>query len=285
MCGADRDMGERGVCSQGSAIRVSRAALHMYEEPPISGERGSGTVFFSGCSLRCVFCQNKDISRGADKGQALTPSELSDIFLRLQDEGAHNIHLVTPTHFADGIAEALGKARPHLLIPVIYNTSGYERVETLRRLEGLVDIYMPDFKYASSELAAKYSSAPDYPEVVSAAICEMFRQTGAYAYGEDGMLKRGTVVRHLVLPSCRRDSMLVLDALARLLPPKEILLSLMSQYTPEFYEGDLRELRRRITSFEYNSVLEHAASLGFDGFMQGRGSATAEYTPSFKSQG
>ena len=283
MCGADRERGERGVCSQGSDIRISRAALHRYEEPPISGSRGSGTVFFSGCTLRCVFCQNKDISRGVDVGRAVTPSELADIFFKLEAEGAHNINLVTPTHFLDGIEKALKEAKPHLSIPVVYNTSGYERVESLCRLEGLVDIYLPDFKYASGELAAKYSSAPDYAEVASGAICEMFRQTGAYKYGEDGLLKRGLVVRHLVLPSSRLDSMRVLDILATLVPTNDVLLSLMSQYTPEFYEGDLTALSRRVTSFEYNSVLEHAQSLGFDGFMQSRASASAVYTPDFKA--
>ena len=283
MCGADRERGERGVCSQGSDIRISRAALHRYEEPPISGSRGSGTVFFSGCTLRCVFCQNKDISRGVDVGRAVTPSELADIFFKLEAEGAHNINLVTPTHFLDGIEKALKEAKPHLSIPVVYNTSGYERVESLCRLEGLVDIYLPDFKYASGELAAKYSSAPDYAEVASGAICEMFRQTGAYKYGEDGLLKKGLVVRHLVLPSSRLDSMRVLDILATLVPTNDVLLSLMSQYTPEFYEGDLTALSRRVTSFEYNSVLEHAQSLGFDGFMQSRASASAVYTPDFKA--
>ena len=282
MCGADRGAGERGVCAQGSDIRISRAALHPYEEPPISGARGSGTVFFSGCSLRCVFCQNRDISRGVDTGRALTPVELSEVFLRLQDEGAHNINLVTPTHFADGVRSALEIAQPHLSIPVVYNTSGYERVETLRSLEGLIEIYMPDFKYASGELAAKYSAAPDYPEVCAEAIAEMFRQTGAYEYGDDGMLKRGTLIRHLVLPSRRADSMRVFDILATILPPGDVLISLMSQYTPEFYEGEYRELHRRVTSFEYDSVLAHARSLGFDGFMQGRSSASSVFTPDFK---
>lgn len=282
MCGADRDAGERGVCSQGSSVRISRAALHFYEEPPISGTRGSGTVFFSGCSMRCVFCQNRDISRSVDTGRILTPEELSRVFLRLQEEGAHNINLVTPTHFADKIAEALRLCRPYLSIPVVYNTSGYERVETLRTLEGLVDIYMPDFKYASRELAAKYSSAPDYPKVCVKAIGEMFRQTGEYIFGDDGMLKRGTLIRHLCLPSHRADSMNVFDILAAAVPPQKVLVSLMSQYTPEFYDGEYKELRRRITSFEYESVLSHAKALGFDGFMQGRASASAVYTPDFE---
>ena len=282
MCGADRDAGERGVCLQGASIRISRAALHAYEEPPISGTRGSGTVFFSGCSLRCVFCQNRDISRGESAGDLLSVRELSEIFLRLQGEGAHNINLVTPTHFAHKIAEALRECRQKLSIPVVYNTSGYERVETLRSLEGLVDIYMPDFKYASAELAAKYSSAPDYPQVCAEAIREMFRQTGAYEYDDDGMLRRGLLIRHLCLPSCRADSMKVFDILSTILPPEQVLISLMSQYTPEFYTGEYKELKRRITSFEYESVLSHLRSLGFEGFMQGRASASSVYTPDFK---
>lgn len=282
MCGADRDKGERGVCGQSAEIRISRAALHMFEEPPISGERGSGTVFFSGCPLRCVFCQNMDISRGENVGRAVTPEELAEIFLRLEGEGAHNINLVTPTHFANGIAEALRIAKPRLSIPVVWNTSGYERVETLRLFEGLVDIYLPDLKYASSELAAKYSSAPNYTEVAKAALTEMYRQVGRYRYGEDGMLLGGVVVRHLILPACRQDSMAVLDILASSLPTDGILLSLMSQYTPEFYRGELSNLKRRVTTFEYNSVLDRAVALGFDGFMQGRGSASSKYTPAFE---
>lgn len=282
MCGADRQAGERGVCAEGGEIRVARAALHRYEEPPISGERGSGTVFFSGCSLRCVFCQNKAVSRGGSVGRQVSPRELADIFFELRDMGAHNINLVTPTHFADGVIRALELARPTLGIPVVYNTSGYERVETLRRFDRLVDIYLPDFKYASGELAKKYSAAPDYPEVAEAAISEMHRQVGKYIYGEDGMLKRGVVVRHLVLPSARRDSMAVLDRLSRIAPKNEILLSLMSQYTPEFAaDSGCSELCRRVTSFEYDSVLDYALSMGFEGFMQGRASATARYTPDF----
>lgn len=282
MCGVDRAANGRGVCRQGDTVRISRAALHMFEEPPISGTRGSGTVFFSGCSLRCVFCQNRDISRGEDIGSPVSASELADIFLRLEAEGAHNINLVTPTHFANGIITALELVKPRLSIPVVYNTSGYERVETLRGFEGLVDIYLPDFKYASRELAAKYSAAPDYPDVALSALSEMFRQVGEYSYGKDGMLKNGLVVRHLILPSGRRDSMEVLRLLSELLPVHDILLSLMSQYTPEFADDcQYSELRRRLTSFEYDSVLKYAEELGFDGFMQGREAATTVYTPDF----
>ena len=281
LCGVRRDLGERGVCGQGG-MSIARAAPHMFEEPPISGSRGSGTVFFSGCSLGCVFCQNRAISRGETAGKEVSPEELCRIFFELEAMGVHNINLVTPTHFADGVIKALELARPRLSIPVVYNTSGYERVETLRRFEGLVDIYLPDFKYSSSELSAKYSSAPDYGNVAEEAIKEMFRQTGRYVIGEDGMLRSGVVVRHLVLPSSRRDSMDVLLRLSRALPVKDILLSLMNQYTPDFAtDSRYKELHRRITSFEYSSVLEYAASLGFEGFSQGRASATAKFTPDF----
>lgn len=284
-CGADRASGEVGVCGQGNEIRISRAAPHMFEEPIISGQHGSGTVFFCGCPLRCVFCQNRDISRGHDAGRVVSAQALADIFLELQDLGVHNVNLVTPTHFARGIARALELAKPKLTIPVVYNTSGYELEESLKMFEGLVDIYMPDFKYVSSELSAKYSCAPDYAEVAERAIREMYRQVGRYQLGEDGMMTRGLLVRHLVLPAARHDSIAVLDTLARALPREDILLSLMSQYTPEFaQDAPYPELHRRITSFEYSSVVDHAQELGFEGFIQGRASASAKYTPDFKKE-
>lgn len=282
-CGADRSNGKVGFCGQTNEIRIARAALHHFEEPPISGTRGSGTVFFCGCTLRCAFCQNRDISRSGDTGRAVSARELCDIFLELQDMGAHNINLVTPTHFADGIIEALTLAKPKLRIPVVYNTSGYENVDTLRRFDGLIDIYMPDFKYASLELSQKYSSAHDYSEHAISAIAEMFRQVGKYRLDTDGIMQRGLLVRHLVLPAGRHDSVRVLSLLADTVPPSDILLSLMSQYTPEFaQDSPYRELHRRITSFEYDFVLRTATELGFDGFMQAKTSASAKYTPDFK---
>ncbi len=283
LCGVDRMSGELGFCGEGSMPRVARADLHMFEEPPISGTRGSGTVFFAGCSMRCVFCQNGAISRGGETWREVSAKELCDIFFELEGKGAHNINLVTPTHFSDTVREALVLAKPRLGIPVIYNTSGYERVEVLRSLEGLVDIYLPDFKYASEELALRYSSAADYPQVALTAICEMYRQRGRYIYDGEGMLASGVVVRHLVLPSHRRDSMEALSLLAGALPVRDILLSLMSQYTPEFaVECSYRELHRRVTTFEYRTVLAHAEALGFDGFMQDISSAVSAFTPDFK---
>lgn len=282
MCGVNRKGGERGYCGCGSTMRVARIALHPYEEPPISGSRGSGTVFFTGCSLRCVFCQNQDISRGAAEGKEFSPGELAGQLLALEEQGAHNINLVTPTHFADRIAETLKLARPHLHIPVVYNSSGYERVETLQCLDGLVDIYLPDFKYVSPELAQRYSDAPAYADIATDALREMFRQVGKPVFGSGDMLCRGVLVRHLVLPGCRKDSIAVLEKLRKLFLPDEILISVMSQYTPEFAKGAPdKALYRRLTDFEYKSVTEVAERLGFSGFFQERSSASAAYTPEF----
>lgn len=283
MCRADREGDGKGFCGESSEMRISRIALHPFEEPPVSGRHGSGTVFFCGCSLRCVFCQNRDISRGESRGRIYSPEKLADEMLALRDAGAANINLVTPTHFADRVAEALRLVKNGLDIPVVYNTSGYERAETLKTLDGLVDIYMPDLKYASSELADKYSSAPDYPTVALSAITEMYSQVGKYAYAADGTLSRGLLVRHLVLPGNRKDSIAALEALANAVPPEDILVSIMSQYTPDFaFDSPFPELHRRLTSFEYDSVVRAAERLGFEGFTQSRLSAVKEYTPEFK---
>ena len=283
MCGADRDAGETGVCGMGALPLVSRSGLHFYEEPPISGDRGSGTVFFCGCNLKCVFCQNKAISRGDATGEVMGAERLASLMLDIQAMGAHNINLVTPTHFADTVARALKAVKGKLSIPVVYNTSGYERVETLRLLEGLIDIYMPDLKYCSAELSEKYSSAPDYFEVAAEALREMYRQVGGVEYGEDGMLRRGVLVRHLVLPSARRDSIDVLRALCDILPKEDILVSVMRQYTPEFaMDCEFKELKRRLTTFEYESVADTARELGICGFFQGADSADKSFTPDFK---
>ncbi|MBE6577999.1 MAG: radical SAM protein [Ruminococcaceae bacterium] len=282
-CGARRGEGEKGFCGQTDKMLVSRIALHPYEEPPISGERGSGTVFFCGCSLGCVFCQNKDISRGSPRGTEYSPEELAEKLLELEANGAHNVNLVTSAHFATSVAQTLEIARKSLKIPVVYNSSGYEKIETLRLLDGLVDVYLPDFKYYSSELSEKYSSAPDYAEVATKALGEMYRQVGECVYDKEGLLKRGMIVRHLVLPTHRDDSKRVLEHLASILPTDKILLSLMSQYTPDFaLDQPYRELHRRLTSFEYRSVADTALELGFDGFFQERSSAKKDYTPNFK---
>ena len=284
-CGADRN--ERiGFCGEKDVIRVARIAPHAFEEPPISGTRGSGTVFFSGCPLHCVFCQNKDISRVGGLGKPMSAEALYGEIIKLLETGVHNLNLVTATQFVPQITPILEKlkASGELRVPVVYNSSGYEKVETLRMLDGLVDIYLPDFKYFSSELAAKYSGAPDYPSVAKAAIEEMFRQVGKYEYSteEPNLLERGLIIRHLVFPACRKDSIDVLRTLASFLPVRDVLLSLMSQYTPEFaLDSPYENLRRRLTSFEYSSVVEVASELGFDGFIQSKSSASANFTPNF----
>ena len=282
-CSVDRAQGETGFCKEAKDVTISRAALHLWEEPPISGSRGSGTIFFCGCNLHCVFCQNKLISRGGGNRKTISVNELASLMLEVRDMGAHNINLVTPTHFADSIAEALTLIRDDLNIPIVYNSSGYENISTLKMLDGLIDVYLPDFKYASSELARDYSSAPDYTEVAAKALCEMHRQVGSPVFDENGIIQRGMIVRHLVLPSCRHDSIKVLDILAELFSPDSIKLSLMSQYTPDFaLDTPFKNLHRKLTSFEYNSVLEHAISLGSDGYFQSLSSATSRYTPNFE---
>lgn len=283
-CGAEREAGKVGFCGMDAEIRVARAALHPFEEPPVSVEHGSGTVFFTGCSLRCVFCQNSAI-RSPESGRALSCKQLADLFLFLQEKGAENINLVTATHYADGVAEALRIAKPHLTIPVVYNCGGYERVETLRLLEGLVDVYLPDFKYVSGELSAAYSAASDYAEVATAALREMYRQVGAAQFDARGKMTRGVIVRHLVLPGCRTDSLEVLERVAAILPVADVRLSLMRQYTPDFApESAPKNLKRRVTSFEYECVMARAEELGFEGFFQGKEAASASYTPNFEEK-
>lgn len=279
-CGVDRTAGKVGVCGMTDELRIARIAPHMWEEPPISGTRGSGTIFFSGCSLRCVFCQNRVISREG-LGKVYTEAELETAILTLRDGGVHNINFVTPTHYTPIIARILEKIKPALGIPVVWNCGGYESVETLRMLEGLVDIYLPDFKYFSPDLARDYSAAPDYPARVTEALVEMHRQTGAYTE-VDGLATRGVIVRHLVLPGCRKDSMDVLRHLSSILPREGIRVSIMRQYTPDFaMDAPYKNLHRRVTDFEYSSVLEEAERLGLKGFSQGKEAATKAYTPDF----
>ena len=285
-CNIDRSQEHRGFCAEGELFRVARIAPHHFEEPVISGTRGSGTVFFSGCNLRCVYCQNRDISRSGGAGAEICAEELYEKLIELQESGVHNINLVTPTHFNHLLIPLLEKAKSStdIRIPIVYNSSGYESVDTLKRLDGLVDIYMPDFKYFSDELAQRYSSASNYRAVATEAIKEMLRQRGRYRYSENepDILQSGVIVRHLVLPSHRADSIDVLNQLASAVSPSDVLLSLMSQYTPEFaLDTPYKELHRRLTSFEYSSVCKVAISLGFDGFMQEKSSATSEYTPQF----
>lgn len=281
-CGVDRARGEYGKCGVSSTIRIARAALHLWEEPAVSGSRGSGTIFFSGCNLRCVYCQNYDVSHSG-KGREITPEQLGEIMLELQSQGAHNINLVTPTHFADRIIQVLRTVKKKLYIPVIYNTSGYERPETIDRLEGLIDVYMPDLKYYSASLSRDYSGAADYFVVARTAILRMQKQVGSPVLDENGLIRSGVIVRHLVLPGCRKDSIELMHQLGRMFHPGDILLSLMSQYTPDFAQNCVFDnLHRRVTTLEYETVLNEAMKLNFDGFYQNKSSATAAFTPSFE---
>ena len=283
MCGARRDAKRgNGYCRMGAMPVVARAALHFWEEPCISGTKGSGTVFFTGCSLQCVFCQNEQISVRREVGRALTARELSDVFFRLIEQGAHNINLVNPTHFASGIAEAL-RFRP-LPVPVVYNSGGYERAETLRMLEGLISIYLPDYKYRDSALSQRLSGAADYPEHAAEAILEMVRQTGPASFDGDGMLQRGTIVRHLILPGHTRNSIEVLDWLKENLP-EGTLVSLMAQYVPCGRAADYPEIDRRITKREYEKVQQHLFALGLDGYVQERKSAKKDFIPPIDLEG
>lgn len=281
-CGADRVNGV-GFCGVGDKLRVAKAYLHMWEEPCLSGTNGSGTVFFSGCNLRCRFCQNYKIS-AESFGAEINAERLGEIFSELQDKGAHNINLVTPTHYVPQIIAALDIAKPRLNIPVVYNCGGYESVETLKMLEGYIDIYLPDFKYGDNDIAKKYSAAPDYFQVCTAAIEEMLRQTGAPRFDGD-LLQSGVIIRHLTLPTHRFDSVRVLEEIKRRYGTENVLLSLMSQYTPFYKSIEFKELSRRISTFEYNFVADKASELGFNGFMQERSSAKEEYTPDFDLYG
>ena len=282
-CGALRDE-TRGLgrCRMPSVPVAARAALHHWEEPPISGSRGSGTIFFSGCSLGCVFCQNQEISH-RDFGKAVSLERLVQICDELIAQGAHNINFVNPTHFAHAVRALL--TRHPLPVPVVWNSGGYDRVETLRALEGLVDVYLPDLKYLDPDAAGRYSAAPDYPEAAAAAIREMVRQTGPCQFDGDGLLRQGTVIRHLILPGQVGQAKAVMDWVAREFPRGTVLFSLMSQYTPW---GDLSacpELNRRLRPGEMRAAREYMENLGLDGFTQERTSAREEYTPPFDLTG
>lgn len=281
MCGADRSV-SAGFCGMGGAVRAARAGLHYWEEPCISGESGSGTVFFSGCTLRCAFCQNYRIS-AEGFGRDITDERLAEIFLELRERGANNINLVSPTPYVPNIIRALDMVRAKLGIPVVYNCGGYERVETLRTLRGYIDIYLPDVKYYSDEAARRLSSAPNYFETAMAAVEEMLNQTGEPMF-EGELLKRGTIVRHMVLPGLYRDSVEVINRVAERFGNR-ILFSLMSQYTPFYKALSDPKLNRRITTFEYNKALEAVYAAGLEGYMQRRSSAKEEYTPDFDLTG
>lgn len=282
-CGAERtETAGCGYCRMPAVPVLARAALHHWEEPPISGVRGSGTVFFSGCSLGCVFCQNEKISH-RDFGRAVTPDRLRSICQALIDQGAHNLNFVNPTHYVHVLAALLADWRPP--VPVVFNIGGYDRVDTLRRLEGKVDIYLPDLKYLDGDAARRYSGASDYPEIAQAAIREMVRQTGPCRFDDNGLLLKGTIIRHLILPGQVSQAKAVMDWVSRTFQPGTVLFSLMSQYTPW---GDLSacpELDRRLRPGEMRSAQEYMENLGLAGFTQERTAAKEEYTPPFDLTG
>lgn len=287
-CAADRENGKTGSCGQTNRLKAARAALHYWEEPCISGKAGSGAVFFSGCPLHCVFCQNKNIA-GGSAGIEITEERLASVFLELWEKGAVNINLVTAGHFAPQVRRALASAKKQgLAIPIVYNTSSYETVETIRSFEGLVDIYLPDFKYMDASLAKRYSNAPDYPAVAKAAVAEMVRQTGAAEFsedGEDGLMKRGTIVRHLILPGCIKDSKQVIRYLYETYG-SEIYISIMNQFTPTAIPDAFPELNRRITEAEYDEVVDYALALGVEnGFIQEGDTAEESFIPEFNGEG
>ncbi len=298
-CGVDRLSGQVGYCGAGAIPQVSNIMLHHWEEPCISGFagerdlRGSGAVFFVHCNLGCVYCQNRTISRrDSQLGKPMTPEALADAFLGLQRDGAYNINLVTPTHYAAQLAGALRIAKANgLTLPIIWNTGGYESAAVLAELAGLVDIYLTDFKYASPALAEALSAAPDYPTAAQDALRVMVGQTGPVAFDESGMLRRGVILRHLVLPGQRKDSMEVLRMAADAVDPADVRISLMRQYTPDFLKETIeakptiefpKALYRRVTEFEYQSVVDEAVRLGFDGYTQEKDSAVKAFTPVFR---
>lgn len=287
-CGAARDEGARGVCGANDTLRVARAALHMWEEPPISGEAGSGTIFFSGCSLKCIYCQNHEISTG-NFGLEISPERLVEIMLELQDQGANNINLVTATHYAHLLPAAIAAARMRgLVIPVVYNTSGYERASAVAALGDLVDVWLTDFKYADAGLAQSLSHIKDYPRVAVSGLAQMAREIdrrGGELVDEGGLMKRGIIVRHLVLPGHADDSCRVLDLVWQTVG--DVPISVMNQYTPNALMREQGgDLARAVTREEYEQVLDHADDLGFTTmFWQEGGAVDESFTPAFDTTG
>ncbi len=281
-CGATRDQqaGE-GICAMPDTLILARAALHHWEEPSLSGTRGSGTVFFSGCPLQCVYCQNYAISQER-AGQPVSPARLGEIFRALVAQGAHNINLVNPGHYASGILKALELPLP---VPVVWNSSGYDRVSTLQALEGSVSIYLPDFKYPDEDAAARYSGAGDYPQVAKAAIREMVHQTGPYELDADGLLRRGVIIRHLLLPGRVGQAKEVMDWIAETFPVGTVLFSLMSQYTPLYRAEQYPEIDRPLRDSEVRSAVRYMEALGLEGYTQEQSSATGDFIPAFDGTG
>lgn len=284
-CGVNRNQGELGFCRVPSDIILARAALHHWEEPSISGTRGSGTVFFSGCNMGCVYCQNHEIALGI-QGRQIPEARLSEIFLELEEKGAHNINLVTPTHYAPQIRDAIIAARKMgLSIPVVYNSSGFENVDTLRMLDGLIDIYLPDFKYYSDELAIRYSRAKGYKDIALEAVKEMVRQTGEPIFDDEGMMKRGTIVRHLSLPDSLGDSKDILMLLKDTFKG-QVYFSIMNQYTPLEVSSKFPELQRKLTPEEYEELVSFGKLLGIKkAYIQEGETQDESFIPPFNGEG
>lgn len=278
-CGVDRST-HKGACGVNDKVKIAKYMVHMWEEPCISSENGSGCIFFSGCSLGCVYCQNKEISKNC-KGKEISILHLSEIILELQDKQVNNINLVTPTHFSSQIREAIDLIRDKIKVPIIYNTSGYENPEEILKMADYVDVFLTDIKYFSKESSLKYSSAKDYYEVTKASLSNMLKLKPKISFDKNGIIKSGVIVRHLVLPTLRHDSIKILEDLKNSFDISSFKLSLMSQYTPDFCPEEYKELKRRITTFEYESVLNKAIELGFNGYFQDRKSADKCYTPEF----
>ena len=281
-CRVDRLSGQKGVCGAGVNPVVSSYCLHRGEEPMISGSRGSGTIFFANCCLHCVYCQNYAISQ-CTNGREIAINELAEIMLELQGQGAHNINLVSPTHYAPPISQAIISAKEKgLKLPIVYNTGSYDSLITLKELDGLIDIYLPDLKYLNNEKANKYSGAVNYVEVASEGIAEMFRQVGNIIMDKDGLAKRGLLVRHLVLPNDLSDSEKALDFLASL--SKDLWISIMAQYNPQFKAGGYSELSRKLTREEYQAVVEHAEEIGLSNLFIQEGESSENYLPDFNKR-
>ncbi len=282
-CGADRTL-HLGFCGAGDAIRIARAMPHMWEEPCISGQKGSGAIFFSGCTLKCTYCQNAPISHGR-YGADISDERFREICFELKGKGVHNINLVTPDAYIERIAPILGEIKSALALPIVVNCGGYLSARQLELLDGVADVYLPDFKYADGALAKNLSAAEDYPEVAERAIAEMVKQVGKPIFNGEGTLVRGVLVRHLVLPGYRKNSIAVLKRLADRFGRDELMVSLMAQYTPPSDTALDGSLSRRLTAFEYRSVADSLADAGFEGYLQERNSAQSSYTPSFRLEG
>ena len=284
-CGVNRYKGEKGYCHAGLLPKCALASVHKWEEPPISGTKGSGTVFFSHCNLNCVFCQNHTIS-AEGFGKTLTIENLADVFLSQQKKCVHNINLVSPTHFIPQLKQAILLAKNKgLSIPIVYNTNGYEKVESLKLLEGLIDIYLPDLKYTSSEYSNMFSYASNYFEYAKNAILEMKRQQQCNIFDENGIMKKGMIILHLILPGCYKDSFAVLEWIKENVG-EDTYISLLNQYTPMHRASEYKQISRKLTTLEYQKVIKHFFDIGLkNGFMQNKYSATSDYTPLFDLSG